>query len=96
MAKLSMRKNPLEKKARRIKEKCLELYSRGQIPSYLAYFIERCDILSHSEDFVRGLMEIVNHSLRVGGYYSTYPQIENEMSKTCKESLHKLINEERG
>lgn len=96
MVKLSLSKNPLEKKARRIKEKALELYSRGQIPSYLAYFIDKCDLLSHDEVFVHGLMEITNHSMRVAGYYKKYPQIDKEMSKTCKESLHKMIMEERG
>lgn len=96
MAKMSLRRNPLEKKARRIKEKALELYSRGQIPSYLGYFIDKCDLLSHSEDFVRGLMEVCNHSMRVAGYYKMYPQLDKEMSKTCKESLHKMLMEERG
>lgn len=96
MVKLSMKKNPLEKKVRRIKSTALELYSRGQIPSYLAYFIDKTDLLSHGEDFVRGVMEIADHSMRVAGYYKRYPQLDKEMSKTCKESLHKMIMEERG
>lgn len=95
MAKNYLKKNPLEKKVTKIKENTLYLYANGCIPSYLAYFIKNCDLLSHTEDFVLGLEEITAHAMRVKGYYKKYCQIEKEMSKTCKESIDRMLKEER-
>lgn len=88
-------KRSQQKKANRIKSKVLEMYSLGMFPSYLAYFFSNINLLSYSVEFVKGLEDLCEHSMRTKGYYKKYPNVDKEVSAHCKDVLDKMILEER-
>ena len=96
MVKYSMLKSSQQRKANRIKSKILEMYSLGMFPSYLAYFVSNLNLLTYSKEFVKGLEELCEHSIRTKGYYKKYPSVDKEVSSSCKEALDKMILKERG
>lgn len=81
-----MKKNSL--RLARVKTKTLELNALGQLPYEL---VRRIVNLSNedSKEKVAYYMELVQHYLRVRGYYKKYP----EASKTANGDIKKLCLE---
>lgn len=72
-----------------LKYNALKLRANKQIPLYLAYLINQLD---GSEDtrYMRFLIEMSQHMMRVKNYYKLYPLAEKESEEIIKNGLVEL------
>lgn len=72
-----------------IKQQVYKARANYQLPFYLAYLVYQLDG-SEEINYIKYLMEMTKHCLRVPKYYKQYPFADKEMEKMIKDGLFKL------
>lgn len=69
-----------------LKKNCMRLRANYQLPNELCVEIIR---LGYNDNvkYVKHLMDLCEHYLRVAGYYKKYPQLHAETNKIISEDL---------
>ena len=89
MKKVPKIKNKIKTKLLILKNSCYKLRANYQLPLYLCKLIYDLDG-SESVDYVKYLMEMSQHLLRVSQYYKKFRFAEKESEQVIKNGLKKL------
>lgn len=72
-----------------IKQQTFKARACYQIPFYLCYLVYQLDG-SEEINYIKFLMEMTKHYLRIKNYYKLYPLADKEAEKLIKDGLFKM------